>query len=462
MTRGATESLRAGRSLRGLGAVGIAGLALLWALALAGPAAGAGTCATGMQAQAFSSSGEQCYTVPVGVTQVQVAAVGAPGQSVGSATGGAGATASAVLPVSSGQTLYVEVGGTGNSGSAGFNGGAAAGGAGGGAGGGASDVRTCSTTANGSSCTVASALLVAAGGGGSGGEGTSNTNGPGVAAGGSAGASPQPGMGGSDYGGVGGNGGGPGSATAGGAVGTGGSGSPTNGGNGAIGQEGVGGAGGGGGAGIPDASGGGGGGGLYGGGGGGGGGYAQNTTESGGGGGGGAGSSFIESSGTNGSVGTAAGGSSASVTITAIAPAPAPAPTTPTGSNPSGSGVPSGQPALGKGAGIAGRTVTERGGQVTLTIVNPNSVAAHGTVTLTALLARVSAARLAKNVIGSTSFSVPAGRRVKVKLTLSKKARTYLGKHKRLPAKAAVILRAARTSKASTTTIVIKAPARRP
>lgn len=142
----------------------------------------------------FSYTGsEQTVTVPAGVTSIHVVAVGAPGGSSGSGSGGLGAQASTDLSVTPGETLYIEVGGNGsdasfaNGGSGGFNGGGngisspalmGAGGAGGG--GGASDIRTSSRTTGSSS--LSSRLIVAAGGGGGGGAGGA-TGGQGGAAG---------------------------------------------------------------------------------------------------------------------------------------------------------------------------------------------------------------------------------------------------------------------------------------
>jgi len=113
--------------------------------------------------QTFTPSGgsEQPFTVPAGVTQVQVRAVGGAGQpgngcNPGAAgAGGAGAKATAMLPVSVGETLYVDFG-------VGASGGAiACKSSAGGTGGGASDVRTVSGT-------LTSRLIVAGGGGGGG------------------------------------------------------------------------------------------------------------------------------------------------------------------------------------------------------------------------------------------------------------------------------------------------------
>jgi hypothetical protein len=115
---------------------------------------------------------EQTFTVPPGVTSLHAIAVGGRGGTGASNGGGGGfgALATADLPVTPGQVLYVEVGGNGPSdGSAGFNGGGT-GGAGssaaGGGGGGASDVRTAPRAAGSSLLTR---LITAAGGGGGGG-----------------------------------------------------------------------------------------------------------------------------------------------------------------------------------------------------------------------------------------------------------------------------------------------------
>ncbi len=118
--------------------------------------------------ETFSSTGaEQSFVVPAGVTSVRVRAVGEAGEAgvadspfVGAAAGGAGAAVTGSLPVTPGETLYVEVAARG------FNGGGVGGFDGGGVGGGASDVRTVSETEAES---LQSRLLVAAGGGGGGG-----------------------------------------------------------------------------------------------------------------------------------------------------------------------------------------------------------------------------------------------------------------------------------------------------
>ena len=227
----------------------------------------------------FYNAAQQTFTVPAGVTAVTISAIGAAGESVGTGDGGFGASVFSTVGVIPGQTLYVEVGGTGAVG--GFNGGAAGAGLAG-DGGGASDVRTISRTLAG---TLASRLVVAGGGGGAGLDGSCATS---AGDGGDAGII---GADGADCTTVGsrGRGGGPGTDIAGGSGGAGGSGAATgstatggtlgDGGPGAaVGTGGTGGAGGGGG------------GGVFGGGGGGGGGFT--TPHTGGGGGGGGGSSL--------------------------------------------------------------------------------------------------------------------------------------------------------------------------
>jgi hypothetical protein len=228
----------------------------------------------------FSSTGEETFTVPAGVSSVHVVAQGAGGGSggVSGGPGGIGAVVSGDLSVTPGQVLYVEVAGAPTdsdcdaktSCAGGFNGGGSShtlsGGGLGGGGGGASDIRTISSSDSG---TLASRRLVAAGGGG-GGAGGGCDNGPG-ATGGNAEA---PGENGCE-GGVGGE---PGTSMKGGAGGN------------LLGQNGdlgIGGQGGGG-------TGGGGGGGVYGGGGGG------ALVPAGGAGGGGGGSNLVPAGGTSG------------------------------------------------------------------------------------------------------------------------------------------------------------------
>ncbi|WP_406191732.1 glycine-rich protein [Streptomyces sp. NBC_01017] len=199
----------------------------------------------------YNTTGEHQFTVPDGVTSVEVMAIGGHGgRSGGGVSGGQGAQVSATLAVDDVPTLYVQVGGNATGGTCqavpgvecigGFNGGANS--WAGGGGGGASDIRT--EPRNIPLTDDDSRLVVAAGGGG----GAQS----GQCAGGVGGAAGEAGRPGDCNGGA---GGGPGTATGGGAAGDGGA---------------AGGALGSGGTAEWNAAGGGGGGGLYGGGGGGG------------------------------------------------------------------------------------------------------------------------------------------------------------------------------------------------
>jgi hypothetical protein len=271
----------------------------------------AGATAAEAVSQSFTTTGEQQFMVPPGVSSLQVTLVGGNGAAGdGGTPGGIGATVTATLAVSPGETLYTEVAGNGvpltevpGGHAGGYNGGGEGGVRqtfgtliGGGGGGGASDVRRCSASAPPSSCggqqSLASRLLVAGGGGGGGGHGES----PSSTAGGNGGSADQSGStgahdGAADYGGSGGL---RATSSAGGAAGTPsaecepktGSGCPT------VGQLGVGGSGGY----SFSGGGGGGGGGIFGGGGGGGGEGTINMSfmvTGGGGGGGGGGASGI-------------------------------------------------------------------------------------------------------------------------------------------------------------------------
>lgn len=287
------------------------------------PAARAADCGTG-PATLQSTGGEQCYTVPDGVTEVHVVAVGGHGGATGSPSNFAfGAAVSGDLPVSGGQTLFVEVGANGAA-AASFGGGGA-GALGSAAGGGASDVRTVSC---GSPCDLTtpdsldSRVLVAGGAGGTGASGTSDISGVtvngGLGGGGAPRAAGAGGTGGtgdsSRAGNVGGGGGGGATASTVGPAGAGGHGDDVGGTDGASGTLGVGGAG----------SGGGGGGGFQGGGSGGTGGQDQLGNEGGSGGGGG-GSSFTAPSVLNATFATDATGMP-EVQFTPLPPALAVAP----------------------------------------------------------------------------------------------------------------------------------------
>jgi hypothetical protein len=163
----------------------VAAMAAILIAYSASPAHAAGSCTTtaGTTTCTFgSTSAEDTFVLPNGVSSVHVVATGAPG-AVGDIGGraGRGAQVSGDLPVSPGQTLYVNVGGaptfsntptlscvqrdfTFIACAGGFNGG----GSSQSGGGGASDVRTLSRSGDQVE-SLESRLIVAAGGGGSGG-----------------------------------------------------------------------------------------------------------------------------------------------------------------------------------------------------------------------------------------------------------------------------------------------------
>lgn len=182
------RSSRVGRPSRVVAAVIALGMTVAASIAVVAPAYAATTDPTCTQtasqvlcSQTFTFTGaEQEYVVPAGITSMSTQVVGAAG---GTRTGnnrpaGRGAVVTGQFAVTPGETLFVEVGGTGTAWTAGgvpapggFNGGGTAptyfqpdwfdlGGAGGG---GASDVRRLSSAAAGS---LESRLIVAGGGGG--------------------------------------------------------------------------------------------------------------------------------------------------------------------------------------------------------------------------------------------------------------------------------------------------------
>jgi IPT/TIG domain len=294
--------MRHGR-LRGQLAAGSAAVPLLVLASLFGFSVPA----TASQVMSFSySGGEQSFTVPAGVTSLDVllvGAAGAPGSVYPPGTGGQGgfgAQLSGKVAVTPGTTLFIEVGGPGSPlGAASFNGGG--GSLGGSGGGGASDIRTCSIS--GIACpgifgSLLTRLVVAGGGGGGGGAGVSSSSAGGNGGGGGVGAGVFTAGGGTTGGAVtgaaGGGGGGAAGGIGGGTAGTAGTGTPP-GTAGGIGVYGTGGSGGGGN--VQGGAGGGGGGGNAGGGGGGAGGSGVSSGS--GGGGGGAGSSFAGQSTSN-------------------------------------------------------------------------------------------------------------------------------------------------------------------
>lgn len=114
----------------------------------------------------------QLYVVPEGVTSISVEVKGAQGGNAGNSNGGRGAIVTATLAVTPGESIQINVGGSGNHG--GWNGG----GRGVAFGGGASDIRrpafsTSSSCAFDLNCSATARILVAGGGGG----GTSFTTG---------------------------------------------------------------------------------------------------------------------------------------------------------------------------------------------------------------------------------------------------------------------------------------------
>jgi hypothetical protein len=298
------------RARTGLGAIG----AVLAASALATSTSAAAT--PPIVTETFAStSAEQSFTVPLGVSSVRVNAIGAPGEAGRfgfngtDGAGGAGADVVGQLPVSTGDVLYVEVAAPG------FNGGGPGGfsatfeGGIGGSGGGASDVRTVSQAEPES---LESRLLVAGGGGGGGGAFNRGVGGNG----GNAGNPGTAGTGGlSSYDGI---PGGAGTLTGGGSGGTGCS-QPES-----AGEDGNPGVGGEGGEGFfsPWASGGGGGGGGYTGGGGGEASCNPGPEEAAAGGGGG-GSSFVFGGASFSSFGAASTSTAPSISITYLTPATA-------------------------------------------------------------------------------------------------------------------------------------------
>jgi Glycine rich protein len=115
--------------------------------------------------QEFGYTGsEQTFTVPAGVTNLHVLAIGGHGGKAGQ-QGGAGAEVEGEFSVKPGQILFVEVGGDGGAGSMPSAGGFNGGGEGAGGGGGASDIRA---NPREEGLFPDSRLIVAGGGGGAG------------------------------------------------------------------------------------------------------------------------------------------------------------------------------------------------------------------------------------------------------------------------------------------------------
>jgi len=178
-----------------LAAVAVGGLA---AVAVPTGAASAATTSVPTQTVSFTTAGEHAFTVPLGVTSVQVTAIGGAGGG-GYSPGGLGAEVNASVAVTPGSTIYAEVGGNGASAdltenqpaAGGANGGEPGGAwnnglqardvgvlpASGAGGGGASDLQTCPVTSCQPVDTGGSTLLLVAGGGGGGGGDSKGGNG---------------------------------------------------------------------------------------------------------------------------------------------------------------------------------------------------------------------------------------------------------------------------------------------
>lgn len=171
-------------AVAGLAAAGLAGGGLV---AWTGPAIADTTCQSNSSGTVLCTftGGAQYWTVPTGVAQAQFFVFGAEGGPAGpgaSSVPGMGGEVSAVLPVSPGEVLQVNVGRAGvtNQPQVLFAGGVSLAGSGGGA----SDVR--SPAADGS-YPLENRLLVAGGGGGAGGAGADAAPGAATPAGGSGG-----------------------------------------------------------------------------------------------------------------------------------------------------------------------------------------------------------------------------------------------------------------------------------
>ena len=145
--------------------------ALVAGMLVTGASTGATEAAESAATVEFTTPGEHVYTVPAGVTRVDVVAVGGEGAASPVRHGGRAAQIVGTLAVTPGQTLYAVVGSNADGTTPGANGGGAAGGTAAecpmqpGAGGGATDVRTIALGEPGSD---ESRVLVAGGGGGAG------------------------------------------------------------------------------------------------------------------------------------------------------------------------------------------------------------------------------------------------------------------------------------------------------
>jgi hypothetical protein len=288
-----------------IGTFALAAATLHPVAAQAPPLLVAKTCPVATSPMNFAfTGGEQCFTVPPGVHQIEAGLFGGFGGTGynpegNSPLGGNGAIVVANVYVTPGQVLYVEVGGSGYPGGSpdavlSAGGGGGNGGGNGGTsqlasgqpraagGGGETDLRSAPYAGCGTTPVEVASLesrILVAGGGGGGGETNTNSDGDGGGRGGEANVLPQAGTDGTSETSLDGRGGAAGTATAGGAGGAAGTVGGT---AGTSGTPGCGGAGGNG------TGGGGGGGGYFGGGGGGGGAEGSGGSGAGGGGGGGA------------------------------------------------------------------------------------------------------------------------------------------------------------------------------
>jgi hypothetical protein len=187
--------MRTARAWGALAAVAAGGLA---AVAVPAGAASAATVSVPTRTVSFTTVGEHPFTVPLGVTSVQVTAIGGAGGG-GYSPGGLGAEVNASVPVTPGSTIYAEVGGNGagadlteNQPAAGGANGGEPGGAwnygslaqqqgvlpaSGAGGGGASGLQTCPVASCQPIDTGGHTLLLVAGGGGGGGGGSKGGNG---------------------------------------------------------------------------------------------------------------------------------------------------------------------------------------------------------------------------------------------------------------------------------------------
>ena len=170
--------MRTHQLLASLGAVALVATAVVTsvsATAVAAPANPAPVCVVDASGQSrlqctvsYASTGaEQVFTVPTGVSSVDIELIGGSGGASFFEAGGRGDRVSGSLTVPSGTSLYVHVGGNGSYSSGGYNGGGAPGAPVGSVrqagGGGASDVRSLPATDAGS---LTSRLAIAGGGGG--------------------------------------------------------------------------------------------------------------------------------------------------------------------------------------------------------------------------------------------------------------------------------------------------------